>query len=62
MDSTVTDQSSIIHFVEDNWLSGQRIGQGSFDEISGSLNSMFNFSQIRSNSTLFLDPATGEKK
>src|SRR5580658_8025396 len=28
VDHTVTDQSSIIHFIEDNWLSGQRIGGG----------------------------------
>ncbi|HEU5416154.1 MAG TPA: alkaline phosphatase family protein [Streptosporangiaceae bacterium] len=32
-----TDQSSIINFVEDNWLRGQRIGGGSFDKIAGSL-------------------------
>ena len=31
VDHTVTDQSSIIHFIEDNWLGGQRIGNGSFD-------------------------------
>ncbi len=31
VDHTVTDQSSIIHFIEDNWLNGTRIGSGSFD-------------------------------
>jgi phospholipase C len=31
VDHTVTDQTSIIHFIEDNWLGGQRIGGGSFD-------------------------------
>jgi phospholipase C len=33
----LTDQSSVINFVEDNWLHGQRIGGGSFDKIAGSL-------------------------
>ncbi len=31
VDHTMTDQSSTIRFIEDNWLGGQRIGQGSFD-------------------------------
>ena len=31
VDHTITDQTSVIHFIEDNWLEGQRIGQGSFD-------------------------------
>jgi phospholipase C len=33
----VTDQSSVINFIEDNWLHGQRIGGGSFDAVAGSL-------------------------
>jgi phospholipase C len=61
VDHSVTDQSSIIHFVEDNWLGGQRIGQGSFDGIANSIIQMFNFTKIRSNGTLFLNPSTGEK-
>ncbi len=40
----MTDQSSTIRFIEDNWLGGQRIGQGSFDSIAGSINNMFDFS------------------
>jgi len=64
VDHTVTDQSSIIHFIEDNWLSGGRIGQGSFDSIANSIAQMFNFNKIRtgSNSVLFLNPSTGEKE
>jgi phospholipase C len=62
VDHTVTDQSSIIHFIEDNWLSGQRIGQGSFDGIANSITQMFNFSKVRSNGVLFLNPTTGEKE
>jgi phospholipase C len=62
VDSTVTDQSSIIHFVEDNWLGGQRIGQGSFDGIANSITQMFNFTRMRSNGFLFLNPSTGERE
>ncbi len=62
VDSTVTDQTSIIHFIEDNWLASQRIGQGSFDAVSGTINNMFYFGQVRSNGQLFLDPSTGEKQ
>ncbi len=35
VDHTVMDQTSIIRFVEDNWLGGQRIGNGSFDALGG---------------------------
>jgi phospholipase C len=61
VDHTVTDQTSVIHFIEDNWLGGQRIGNGSFDAISSSIAQMFNFNQIRSNGALFLNPNTGER-
>ncbi len=40
VDHTMTDQTSIIRFVEDNWLNGERIGQGSFDGIANSISSM----------------------
>ena len=60
VDHTITDQSSIIHFIEDNWLGGKRIGQGSFDTIANSLVQMFDFNQDPSQRQLFLDPATGE--
>jgi phospholipase C len=62
VDHTVTDQSSIIHFIEDNWLSGQRIGNGSFDGIASSIVQDFDFAKIRSNGTLCLNPQTGEKE
>ena len=42
VDHTVTDQSSILRFIEDNWLGGQRIN-GSFDSLAGTLNNMFDF-------------------
>ncbi len=61
VDHTLTDQSSILRFIEDNWGLGQ-IGGGSFDEIAGSVESMFDFSSNRGHvsSPLFLDPNTGE--
>ena len=60
VDHSVTNQTSIIRFIEDNWLGGQRIGQGSFDAISNSIVQDFDFAKIRHNGTLFLDPNTGE--
>src|SRR5262249_17631507 len=47
VDHTVTDQTSIIRFVEDNWLGGLRIGQGSFDAIANSIAEMFDFRRAR---------------
>jgi phospholipase C len=60
VDHTMTDQTSIIRFIEDNWLDSERIGGGSFDAIAGSLDSMFDFSHRANTSRLFLDPSTGE--
>ena len=33
----LTNTSSVTSFIEDNWLGGKRIGVGSYDAISGSL-------------------------
>jgi phospholipase C len=60
VDHTVADQSSIIRFIEDNWLDGQRIGEGSFDAIAGSLRNMFDFHQRPNIAPYLLDPGTGE--
>ena len=62
VDGTVTDHTSIIHFIEDNWLHGQRIGQGSFDAVANSISQMFDFNNFRFDGYLFLDPGTGERK
>ena len=59
VDHTVTDQSSIIHFIEDNWLGGSRIGQGSFDGVANSITQMFDFNNRGVGRKLFLDPSTG---
>ncbi len=43
IDHTLTDQTSILRFVEDNWLSGQRVQPGgSFDTIAGAIENMLN--------------------
>jgi len=62
VDNTLTDQSSIIRFIEDNWLGGQRIGNRSFDAIANSITQMFKFTAPRNNGVLFLNPTTGEKE
>jgi phospholipase C len=66
VDHTVTDQSSVVHFIEDNWNLG-RIGDFSFDQYSGTLLNMFNFDdprcrehEFRHARRLILDPDTGE--
>jgi phospholipase C len=58
VDHTITDQSSILRFIEDNWNLG-RIGNQSFDALAGPLANMFDFSN-NGNHKLFLDPTTGE--
>jgi phospholipase C len=60
VDNTLTDQSSILRFIEDNWGLG-RIGDQSFDEKAGTLQSMFDFGRHAARAPrVFLDPATGE--
>jgi phospholipase C len=54
----LTDQTSIMRFIEDNWLGGERISEISFDRIAGSLADMFDFSRPVMR-RLLLDPATG---
>jgi phospholipase C len=60
VDHTVTDQTSIIRFVEDNWLNGQRIGGGSFDSIANSIDNMLDFDQEGSKGKFILDPTSGQ--
>jgi phospholipase C len=70
VDHAVTDTSSILRFIEDNWLGGMRIddvtrpapmaGQKSFDKIAGSIQGMFDFDVHPNLSPLVLDGTTGE--
>ncbi|OIK07677.1 phospholipase [Bacillus sp. MUM 116] len=59
VDHTVTDQTSILKFIEDNWNLG-RIGGTSLDAKAGSLANMFDFNHGPRNKKLFLDPTTGQ--
>jgi phospholipase C len=62
VDHTLTDQTSVLRFIEDNWLSGQRIQPGgSFDTIAGTLNNMFDFDRREDEGPrkVLLDPSTG---
>jgi phospholipase C len=60
VDHTLTDQSSVLRFVEDNW--GLPRIDGSFDALAGSLNGLFDFSarQAPNDEPFRLDPVTGE--
>jgi phospholipase C len=59
VDHSVTDQSSILRFIEDNWNLG-RIGNQSFDALAGSLDGMLTKGDEDGGSKLFLDPSTGK--
>ncbi len=55
---TAISQASIAKFVEDNWLGGARLGGGSFDDSTGSIMDMFDFTAGKA-PNLILDPKTG---
>ncbi|HXY99251.1 MAG TPA: alkaline phosphatase family protein [Stellaceae bacterium] len=75
VDHTVTDTTSILRFIEDNWDTG-RIdsldhpngtptgdppeGQASFDSIAGTITGMFDFDNPPNMRPVFLDPQSGE--
>ena len=58
-----TDTTSIIKFIENNWLGGRRLGGGSYDAIAGNLyapGGLLNF-RVRPNfRPVILNPTTGE--
>ena len=60
--NNLTDQSSVVKFIEDNWLRGERIGQGSYDATAGSLDApggVLDFFTLPHFKRLILNPATG---
>ncbi|MGH7118265.1 MAG: phospholipase C [Acetobacteraceae bacterium] len=58
---TEIDQASVIRFIEDNWLGGERLGEGSFDASAGSIMGMFDFTATGGKTpALLLDAASGE--
>ncbi len=58
VDHAISDQSSILRFIEDNFNLG-RLGNGSMDGKAGSLLNMFDFSAPHAGK-LLLDPGTGQ--
>ncbi len=56
VDGTLTEQASILRFIEDNW-GLERIGGGSFDERAGTLLNMLDFKHRAPR--LILDPGSG---
>lgn len=59
VDNTLTEQSSIIKFVEQNWSLGS-IGAGSEDVDSGSVDNMFEFGNAQRAPKVILNETTGE--
>lgn len=59
VDSTPITQASVIRFIEDNWLGGQRIGGGSADATAGSLLNMLDFKAAPHLKPVFIDPLFG---
>jgi phospholipase C len=59
---TVADQSSVLRFIEDTFLNQQRIGQGSFDAIAGSIDDMLDLSGTapKNGRVLLLNGTTGQ--
>jgi phospholipase C len=58
VDHALTNQASVVRFIEDNWGLG-RVGSGSMDTRSGSLTSLFSFDHPSADK-LTLNPATGQ--
>jgi phospholipase C len=60
VDHNMTEQASVIKFIENNWLTG-RVGDHSFDQRAGSLTGMFNFDHPNGKQVI-LNPTTGAVK
>jgi phospholipase C len=66
VDHTLTDQTSSIRFIEENWGLGSidqfepPAGQGSFDRMAGTLMNMFDFNGRPNNRRLILNQLTGQ--
>ncbi|HMB76443.1 MAG TPA: alkaline phosphatase family protein [Kiloniellaceae bacterium] len=60
--SALADQSSILRFIEDNWLGGARVSAISFDNIASPVDDHFDFDKSDGGRErrLFLDPTSGE--
>jgi phospholipase C len=59
----LTATPTVTRFIEDNWLHGKRIGSGSYDVVSGSLDNwggMLDFFTRPHFTPVILNPSTGE--
>ena len=61
VDHTLTDQTSILRFVEDNWELG-RIGDQSFDAKAGSARQPVRLHRRADERRAILDPTTGQAR
>ncbi|HZD99379.1 MAG TPA: alkaline phosphatase family protein [Micromonosporaceae bacterium] len=61
VDHTLTEQTSVLRFIEDNWFTG-RLGDSSFDKSSNSITGMLDFHHKPNTTPVILDPATGAVK
>src|SRR5262249_52097243 len=65
VDHTLTDQTSSLSFIEQNWSLEsidefpQADGQGSFDRVAGTIMNMFDFEGKPNKKPLLLEPLTG---
>ena len=60
VDHALTDQTSVLKFIEDNWQLG-RIGDQSFDARAGSIGNLFDFNpEAKRAPKVFLDPESGQ--
>jgi len=65
VDNTLTDQTSSLSFIEQNWdlefidETEALDGQGSFDRVAGTVMNMFDFQGSPNKKPLILDPLTG---
>jgi len=60
VDHTLLDLSSTMHFIEDNWLGGERIGNGSFDSVNNSISNMLAIPVSSCFRYVLLNDQTGE--
>ena len=66
--STLTDQTSVLRFIEDNWLGAERISADSFDNKAGSIEDMLDFSAYKQRRVmrrpwkLILNPDNGKRR
>ena len=59
IDHTLLTQSSVLRFIENNWLDGARIGGGSFDQDAQDLDGLFDFTHKPDATPLYLAPKDG---